>query len=47
MIRKALVLKFLLVITVTGIAQTNPLDQYLKQLQESHIMPGFSVVVVQ
>ncbi|MCK4990096.1 MAG: beta-lactamase family protein, partial [Bacteroidales bacterium] len=47
MIRKALVLKFLLVITVAGIAQTNPLDQYLEQLQKSHIMPGFSVVVVQ
>jgi len=47
MIRKALVLKFLLVITVAGIAQTNPLNQYLEQLQKSHIMPGFSVVVVQ
>ncbi|MCD4709888.1 MAG: beta-lactamase family protein [Bacteroidales bacterium] len=47
MIRKALVLNFLLVIAITGIAQTNPLDQYLEQLQKSHIMPGFSVVVVQ
>ena len=47
MIRKAFVLNFLLVIAITGIAQINPLDQYLEQLQKSHIMPGFSVVVVQ
>jgi len=47
MIRKCIFFLLILLPATRGIAQMETLDHYLNQLQETHIMPGFSVVVVQ
>ena len=39
-------LLFVQFVIMAGTAKSDPIDDYLKQLYRSHIMPGFSVVVV-